>query len=78
MAWPASTGNAGVGIALDVGVNQRNTTATIGAGTDLTATMRDILVHAEADDNLTSIALAASACPPAGRAWPDRSRSRCC
>ena len=52
----ASTGNAGVGIGLDVGVITRNTTASVGAGADLVATAGDITVAAASHDTITSIA----------------------
>jgi hypothetical protein len=52
----ASTGNAGVGIGLDVGVIQRNTKATVAAGADLTATTGNVSVLATSKDDITSIA----------------------
>ncbi|NNU43173.1 beta strand repeat-containing protein [Ramlibacter montanisoli] len=51
----ASTGNAGVGIGLDVGVIVRDTTASVGAGADLVAG-DDISVEATSADDITSIA----------------------
>src|SRR5258708_406809 len=52
----ASTGNAGVGIGLDVGVIIRHTTAWIGTGADVTATTGDIKLKATSDDDITAIA----------------------
>jgi hypothetical protein len=51
----ATTGGSGVGIGIDVGVIERNTTAWVGSGADLTAG-DDIVVHADSDDDVKSIA----------------------
>ena len=52
----ASTGGSGVGIGIDVGVITRTAEASVGSGTDVTATSGDILVNASSDDQVTSIA----------------------
>jgi hypothetical protein len=52
----ASSGGAGVGIGLDVGVIVRHTTAHVDQGANLTATHGDISIHAQSNDNITSIA----------------------
>src|SRR6266480_4480792 len=52
----ASSGSAGVGIGLDVGVIVRHTTAHVDEGAQVTANNGDITVHAQSDDDITSIA----------------------
>ncbi|TAK65480.1 MAG: hypothetical protein EPO22_04755, partial [Dehalococcoidia bacterium] len=51
-----STGNAGVGIGLDVQVITRNTTASVGSRSDLDTTSGNILINADSHDDITSIA----------------------
>ena len=51
-----STGNAGIGIGLDVNVLDRDTFATVGAGAELGSTGGDVRVEAVSVDDVTSVA----------------------
>ena len=52
----ASSGSAGVGIGLDVGVIIRHTTAHVDEGATLTATNGNLTLEAQSNDDITSIA----------------------